>query len=72
MEKCNYVGCKNDATTKGFVLSRDSQGRKHFPTDVYACNKHKRLPVFLNIKLQKQTKQNIYLEGWGQYGERVN
>lgn len=32
----------------------------------------KSLPVFLNIKLQKQTKQNIYLEGWRQYGERVN
>ena len=53
MAKCNYVGCKNDATTKGVVLSRDSQGRKHFPTDVYACDKHKEFSSFLNIKLQK-------------------
>ena len=35
-----------DATTKGFVVARDAQGRKHLPTDVYACDKHKSLPVF--------------------------
>ncbi|MGR5970804.1 hypothetical protein ACT7C1_33680 [Bacillus paranthracis] len=53
MEKCNYVGCKNDATTKGFVLSRDSQGRKHFPTDVYACDKHKKSSSFFEYKTAK-------------------
>ena len=53
VQKCNYVGCKSDATTKGFVLARDSQGRKHLPTDVFACDKHKNLKVSLNIKLQK-------------------
>ncbi|HDR7386023.1 hypothetical protein [Bacillus toyonensis] len=53
MQKCNRSGCKNDATTKGFVFVRDSQGRKHLPTDVFACDKHKKLEVFSNIKLQK-------------------
>lgn len=34
VETCNYVGCKNDAATKGFIFARDPQGRKHLPTDV--------------------------------------
>ncbi|MCR6856713.1 hypothetical protein P5G86_31275 [Paenibacillus jamilae] len=61
MEKCNYVGCKNDATTKGFVLSRDSQGRKHLPTDVYACDKHKKSSSFFEYKTAK-TKYNPYFD----------
>lgn len=53
VEKCHYVGCKNDATTKGFVLSRDSKGRKHLPTDVYACDKHKKSSSFFEYKIAK-------------------
>lgn len=53
VQKCNYVGCKSDATTKGFVLARDSQGRKHLPTDVFACDKHKKSKSFFEYKVTK-------------------
>ncbi|WP_242301927.1 hypothetical protein [Bacillus cereus group sp. BfR-BA-01423] len=53
MQKCNRTGCKNDATTKGFVFIRDSQGRKHLPTDVFACDKHKKTKGFFEYKTTK-------------------
>ncbi|KIP28736.1 hypothetical protein BG10_3072 [Bacillus thuringiensis serovar morrisoni] len=53
MQKCNYVSCKSDATTKGFVLARDSKGRKHLPTDVFACDKHKKAKSFFEYKVTK-------------------
>ncbi|WP_202290175.1 hypothetical protein [Bacillus cereus] len=60
MEKCNYVGCENNATAKGVIFARNPKGKKYLPTDVYACDKHKKSASFLNIKLKKQTKQNFY------------
>ncbi|AFL46434.1 hypothetical protein BtBc_25600 [Bacillus thuringiensis] len=51
--KCNYVGCDNDATTKGFIFARDPQGRKHLPTDVYACDKHKKSLSFFEYNTAK-------------------
>ena len=53
VEKCNYVGCKKDATTKGFIFARDPQGRKHLPIDVYACDKHKKSSRFFEYKTAK-------------------
>ncbi|MED3327405.1 hypothetical protein P4409_09775 [Bacillus thuringiensis] len=53
MQKYNYVGCKSNATTKGFVLARDAQGRKRLPTNVFACDKHKKSKSFFEYKVTK-------------------
>jgi hypothetical protein len=43
--KCNYGDCEKEATTKGFVLTREN----HF-VDVVACDEHKKLNSFFEEK----------------------
>jgi hypothetical protein len=46
---CEYKLCLEKATTKGFVLVRDKDG-KHIPEPVLACDKHKNHPSFFEEK----------------------
>lgn len=48
--QCNHIKCKNEATTKGFVLARDPNGGKDIPTEVVACDKHKNKDGFFETE----------------------
>lgn len=44
--KCDHVNCDKEAITKGFVLARNPDGGKEIPTDVFACDKHRKKDGF--------------------------
>jgi hypothetical protein len=46
MSTCCYKNCTEEATTKGFVLARNPEGGKDIPTNVEACDKHKKVAGF--------------------------
>ncbi|WP_180953812.1 hypothetical protein [Bacillus sp. M6-12] len=46
MGVCCYKNCEQEATTKGFVLARNPNGGQDIPTDVEACDKHKKVRGF--------------------------
>ncbi len=60
MTKCQYGTCVKEATTKGFVLARNPEGGRHIPTDVMACDDHKKVSGFFEYvkrgKLDKITQ----------------
>lgn len=47
--KCDYGSCAKEATVKGFVLSRTSEG-KHDRETVYACDAHKKRKEFFETE----------------------